>query len=76
MTQSLNFKLLEHMLFLGSKKYPSENEYERYLSEHGGGSNAYTDEYVQIHNSIIKQKYRELLRIRSTTNFLPIFNNY
>jgi len=32
------------MLFLGSKKYPSENEYERYLSEHGGGSNAYTDE--------------------------------
>jgi insulysin len=34
----------EHMLFLGSKKYPSENEYERYLSEHGGGSNAYTDD--------------------------------
>lgn len=24
---------LEHMLFMGSSKYPSENEYEKYLSE-------------------------------------------
>ncbi|XP_065350636.1 insulin-degrading enzyme-like [Cloeon dipterum] len=33
---------LEHMLFLGTEKYPSENEYEKFLSEHGGSSNAYT----------------------------------
>ncbi|XP_049939528.1 insulin-degrading enzyme [Schistocerca serialis cubense] len=32
----------EHMLFLGTEKYPSENEYSKYLSEHGGGSNACT----------------------------------
>lgn len=32
----------EHMLFLGTEKYPSENEYNKYLSEHGGGSNACT----------------------------------
>lgn len=32
----------EHMLFLGTKKYPSENEYAKYLSSHGGCSNAYT----------------------------------
>lgn len=33
---------LEHMLFLGTEKYPDENEYSRYLSSHAGGSNAYT----------------------------------
>lgn len=33
---------LEHMLFMGTEKYPDENEYSKYLSEHGGGSNAYT----------------------------------
>lgn len=32
----------EHMLFMGTQKYPSENEYNKYLSEHGGSSNAYT----------------------------------
>ncbi|XP_077991993.1 insulin-degrading enzyme-like isoform X2 [Glandiceps talaboti] len=32
----------EHMLFLGTKKYPSENEYTQFLSEHGGFSNAFT----------------------------------
>ena len=34
---------LEHMLFMGSKKYPNENEYDEYLDEHGGSSNASTD---------------------------------
>ncbi|KAK3095847.1 hypothetical protein FSP39_019946 [Pinctada imbricata] len=32
----------EHMLFLGTKKYEEENEYSKFLNEHGGGSNAYT----------------------------------
>lgn len=32
----------EHMLFLGTEKYPSENEYNKFLSEHGGRSNAFT----------------------------------
>lgn len=32
----------EHMLFLGTEKYPIENAYSQYLSEHGGHSNAYT----------------------------------
>lgn len=34
---------LEHMLFLGTEKYPDEASYQQYLSSHGGGSNAYTD---------------------------------
>ena len=33
---------LEHMLFMGTEKYPSENEYQNYLSKNGGNSNAFT----------------------------------
>lgn len=32
----------EHMLFLGTDKYPSENEYFKFISNHGGLSNAFT----------------------------------
>lgn len=32
----------EHMLFLGNEKYPSENDYNKFLQQHGGCSNAYT----------------------------------
>ncbi|MEM7174848.1 MAG: insulinase family protein [Chlamydiota bacterium] len=32
----------EHLLFMGSKKYPAENAYERLVSEHGGRLNAFT----------------------------------
>ena len=34
---------LEHMLFMGTEKYPDENDYSVYLSTHGGSSNAFTD---------------------------------
>ena len=34
--------MLQHMLFLGTKKYPDENSYSAYLNKHGGWSNAYT----------------------------------
>jgi len=33
----------EHMCFLGTKKYPEEDEFSKYLASHGGSSNAYTD---------------------------------
>ena len=32
----------EHLLFMGTKKYPEENEYSSYLAKHSGHSNAYT----------------------------------
>ncbi|EFO20407.1 insulin-degrading enzyme [Loa loa] len=32
----------EHMLFLGTDKYPSENEYSKFILSHGGITNAYT----------------------------------
>mmetsp|Transcript_5240 Transcript_5240/g.7540 ORF Transcript_5240/g.7540 Transcript_5240/m.7540 type:complete len:1284 (-) Transcript_5240:110-3961(-) len=33
----------EHMLFLGTEKYPEENSYESFLNTNGGSTNAYTD---------------------------------
>lgn len=33
---------LEHLLFLGTSKYPRENEYLEYLSQHSGSRNAFT----------------------------------
>jgi len=33
---------LEHMLFLGTGKYPDAGEYQQYISAHGGSHNAYT----------------------------------
>ncbi len=33
---------LEHMLFLGTDKYPEPGEYGAFIAEHGGGHNAYT----------------------------------
>ena len=33
---------LEHMLFLGTKKYPDVEDFKKYLNAHSGASNAYT----------------------------------
>ncbi len=35
---------LEHMLFLGTEKYPAAGEYQDFISQHGGTNNAYTAE--------------------------------
>ena len=35
---------LEHLLFMGTGKYPRENEYNHFLSEHGGSCNALTSD--------------------------------
>lgn len=33
---------LEHMLFLGTQKYPDPGEYQEFVNAHGGSNNAYT----------------------------------
>lgn len=33
---------LEHMLFLGTEKYPEGSEYQKYINQHGGSNNAWT----------------------------------
>ena len=34
---------LEHLLFMGSEKYPTENHYADHVSNNGGYANAFTD---------------------------------
>jgi len=34
----------EHLLFLGTKKYPDESSFDTFLSQHDGSNNAYTEQ--------------------------------
>jgi nardilysin len=44
---------LEHLLFMGSKKYPEENAYDSFMSKHGGSDNAFTElEHTVFHFEI------------------------
>ena len=47
---------LEHMLFLGTEKYPDEAEYSKFLTGNGGYSNAYT-QYVTTPEEYSLQDY-------------------
>eukprot|EP01018_Ginkgo_biloba_P000447 Gb_03820 [translate_table: standard] len=48
---------LEHMLFMGSTEYPDENEYDSYLSRHGGSSNAYTETEFTCYHFEVNRKF-------------------
>ncbi|GAA6001144.1 hypothetical protein JCM10207_007430 [Rhodosporidiobolus poonsookiae] len=46
----------EHLMFMGTEKYPAENDYTEFLTQHSGGSNAYTSldsttYYFDVHPS-------------------------
>eukprot|EP00916_Digyalum_oweni_P019122 GHVL01031858.1.p1 GENE.GHVL01031858.1~~GHVL01031858.1.p1 ORF type:complete len:936 (-),score=112.23 GHVL01031858.1:1707-4514(-) len=45
---------LEHMLFLGTEKYPDEASYNRFLQENGGHSNAYTGDVNTCYHFCVK----------------------
>lgn len=52
----------EHMLFLGTEKYPAENSYAHFLSQHAGRSNAYTSaENTNYHFAIEKDYLKPIL---------------
>lgn len=40
---------LEHMLFMGTEKYPCENDFTDFLSKHNGSTNAYTNSETTIY---------------------------
>lgn len=53
---------LEHLLFMGSEKYPNENMYGAFISENGGSTNAYTsDTYTNYMFDINSEKFIEAL---------------
>jgi len=45
---------LEHMLFIGSEKYPGESDYMNFLGQNGGYSNAYTSQFVTNYHFEVK----------------------
>jgi len=66
---------LEHMLFMGSRKYPNVNHYFEKLNQYGGFSNAYTDflETVYYFN-VLDHGLLEIIDIFSRFFIDPLFN--
>ncbi|XP_035269344.1 nardilysin b [Anguilla anguilla] len=53
---------LEHMVFMGSEKYPAENGFDAFLKKHGGSDNASTDcERTIFQFDIQRKHFREAL---------------
>ena len=51
---------LEHMVFMGSKKFPSENGFDKFISNHGGFDNAHTDcEHTSFYFEIQRKHLKE-----------------
>jgi insulysin len=64
----------EHMLFLGSKKYPNEDEYRNYIQSGGGSCNAYTSNHdTNYHFKISNEKFAGALNYMSECLTSPLF---
>ncbi len=51
---------VEHMVFMGSKKYPGENEFDQFIQRVGGDSNAVTEgEHTTYHFSAQRRHLKE-----------------
>ncbi|TSK53703.1 Nardilysin [Bagarius yarrelli] len=50
---------LEHMVFMGSEKYPAENGFDAFLKKHGGSDNASTDLERTIFQFDIQRKWAQ-----------------
>ena len=66
---------LEHMLFMGSKKYPKPNEYMQFIQENGGDTNAFTAaEQTTYLFSINSSKFEPALDRLSSSIKDPLFD--
>jgi len=55
---------LEHMVFMGSPKYPDENTFDEFCSKHGGYDNACTDNHLTtFYFEIQRREFRKALDI-------------
>ena len=55
---------LEHLLFIGTKKYPAEQDYFQYMSSHGGYCNAFTQqEFTNYYFSAASEHFEGLDRL-------------
>jgi insulysin len=66
---------LEHMLFMGSKKYKDEHFFMGKLSDLGGDSNAYTDFFETVYYlHVLSKNLAEILDIFSRFFIDPLFD--
>lgn len=64
----------EHMLFLGTKKYPEESYYSKFIQNNGGRKNAATGEdYTYYYFDIKNDKFPEAVDIFSQFFKEPLF---
>ena len=69
---------LEHMLFLGNKKYPVPGEFDQFVSKHGGSSNATTGNeettyYFSIQDGYLQQALDRFSQFFISPTFDPKF---
>lgn len=64
------------MLFLGTRKYPVENEFTQFLTQNGGSYNAYTaNDHTNYYFSIKTESLASALDRYSIVIFLPFGSN-
>ena len=67
--------LLEHMLFLGTERYPEAGEYQAFIQLHGGSDNAYTmPDHTNYYFDIESQYLRGALERFSQFFVAALFN--
>lgn len=69
--------LLEHVLFLGSEKFPSDAEFRTFISDSGGKTNAQTfADVTKYFFDLMPDRLPEALDRFSQMFIAPIFNEY
>jgi len=67
---------LEHMLFLGTQKYPNSGEYQEFVRNNGGSHNAYTSyDHTNYFFKIIPEHFEPALDRFSQFFIAPLFND-
>ena len=65
---------LEHILFLGTEKYPEKNDFSDFLSKNSGSTNAYTSlEATNFHFDVSNEEIEKALEMFSTFFICPLF---
>ena len=66
---------LEHMLFIGTEKYPEVDGYQQFLGNHGGSSNAYTaSDHTNYFFDVQSEQFDEALDRFAQFFIAPLFD--
>jgi secreted Zn-dependent insulinase-like peptidase len=66
---------IEHMVFMGSEKYPVENHYDSFIQSHGGNCNAFTEgEYTVYQFDVDNDYFPESLDIFANCFISPLLS--